>query len=61
LQTILVLLCYNRSDPQKGQRQSWRSRERASSMRRVAMEWGLCRSGRMRAAWPEVGWQVGGW
>src|ERR1035438_4492568 len=36
-------------------------RERASRMRRVAMEWGLCRSGRMRAAGPEVGQRLWGW
>lgn len=56
----LVLLCYKRSAPQKGQRQIWRSSERASSMRKVAIECGLCRSGRKRAARLEVGWEFVG-
>jgi len=47
--------------PQKGQGQIWRSRDRARRMRRVAMECGLCRSGRMRAAGLEVSRQLGGW
>jgi transcriptional regulator with XRE-family HTH domain len=50
LSKLLVLLCYNRRLPQKGHRQSWRSRERARRMRKVAIECGLCLSGRMRLA-----------
>src|SRR5258708_5641754 len=56
----LVLLCYKRRTPQKGHRQSLRSSERARMMRRVAMEWGLCRCGRTRAPGPEVLWKFGG-
>jgi hypothetical protein len=52
--TLLVLLCYTLWMPQNGQRQSWRSRERARMMRKVAMECGLCRSGRMRTSGLEV-------
>ena len=57
--TGLVLLCHKRWIPQNGQRQSWRSRDRARMMRNVAMECGLCRSGRMRAAGLEVGREFG--
>jgi hypothetical protein len=56
---LLVLLCYKFQVPQKGQRQSFRSRERASKMRSVAMEYGLCRCGRMRASGLEVGRDLG--
>ena len=56
---ILILLCYKFQVPQKGQRQSFRSRERASKMRSVAMEYGLCRCGRMRASGLEVGRDLG--
>ena len=55
----LVLLCYNRLTPQNGHWQSWRSRERARMMRKVAMECGLCLSGRMRTSGFEVGRQFG--
>lgn len=58
-QGALVLLCHKRQTPQNGQRQSWRSRERARMMRKVAMECGLCRSGRMRASGLEVGRELG--
>jgi hypothetical protein len=44
----LVLLCYKRKTEQKGQYRSWLSRKRASLMRNVAMERGLCRSARKR-------------
>ena len=57
---VLALLCYKRRVPQNGQGQSALSSERASSMRRVAIEYGLCHSGRKRAARPEVGWEFGG-
>ena len=55
LDTLLVLLCYKRSAPQKGQRESCRIRKPAISLRSVAMERGLCRpheSG--TTAWAEV-------
>jgi hypothetical protein len=55
----LVLLCYKRRTPQNGHRQSWSSRERARMMRNVAMECGLCRSGRMRTSGLEVGREFG--
>jgi hypothetical protein len=48
-------------NPQNGQRATCRSRWRAIMMRRVAMEQGLCRSGRTRAAGPEVRRQLGRW
>jgi hypothetical protein len=57
--SYLVLLCYNRLTPQNGHWQSWRSRERARMMRKVAMECGLCLSGRMRTSGFEVGRQFG--
>jgi hypothetical protein len=56
---ILVLLCYNLWTPQNGHRQSRRSRERARMMRKVVMECGLCRSGRMRTSGPEVAREFG--
>ncbi len=43
---MLVLLCYKKGDPQKGQPESCRSRTRAMVCRRVAMDQGLCRSTR---------------
>jgi CheY-like chemotaxis protein len=43
---VLVLLCYKKGDPQKGQPESCRSRTRAMVCRSVAMEQGLCRSTR---------------
>lgn len=55
----LVLLCYKLWTPQKGHRQSSRSRDRARMMRNVAMECGLCRSGRMRTSGLEVGREFG--
>ena len=52
----LVLLCYKRSEQQKGQQGSCWSRARAIRMRSVAMDCGLCRSARTRrAAGLEVG------
>jgi hypothetical protein len=42
----LVLLCYKKGDPQKGQPESCRSRTRAMVCRSVAMDQGLCRSTR---------------
>ena len=56
---VLVLLCYKCWTPQNGHRQSWSSRERARRMRKVAMECGLCRSGRMRTSGLEVGPELG--
>ena len=51
----LILLCYKNEALQKGQRESCLSRWRAMAMRSVAIEWGLCRSGRTRrASRPEV-------
>jgi hypothetical protein len=46
LHTCLVLLCYKKGDPQKGQPESCRSRIRAIVCRSVAMDHGLCRSTR---------------
>ena len=46
----LVLLCYRRKVPQKGQQGSCRRRNRVIRMRRVAIERGLCRSARTRRA-----------
>jgi hypothetical protein len=43
---FLVLLCYKKGAPQKGQPESCRSRTLAMVCRRVAMEQGLCRSTR---------------
>ncbi len=60
LTLALVLLCHKRWTPQNGHWRSCWSRERASRMRRVAMECGLCRSGRMRAAGPEACRGLGG-
>ena len=45
---LLILLCYKRSAQQNGERGSWARRKRATSIRRVAMEVGLCRSARAR-------------
>ena len=42
----LVLLCYKKGAPQKGQPESCRSRIRAMVCRSVAMDQGLCRSAR---------------
>ena len=42
----LLLLCYKTPEPQKGQQGSCRGRWRAMPRRSVAIEWGLCRSGR---------------
>src|SRR5437016_7216639 len=44
--TLLVLLCYKKGAPQKGQPESCRSRIRAMVCRSVAMDQGLCRSTR---------------
>ena len=43
---LLVLLCYKRRAPQKGQPESCRSRILAVVCRSVAMDQGLCRSAR---------------
>jgi len=43
---VLVLLCYKKGVPQKGQPESCRSRTLAIVCRRVAMDQGLCRSTR---------------
>ncbi len=59
--STLVLLCYNLWTPQNGHRQSWSSRDRARRMRKVAMECGLCRSGRIRASGLEVRRELGDW
>src|SRR5579863_6107522 len=57
---LLVLLCYKKGAPQKGQLESWRSRMRAMAFRRVAMEQGLCRSRRIgRAPRAELGRHFG--
>jgi hypothetical protein len=45
-QAYLVLLCYKKGAPQKGQLDSCRSRTRAMICRRLAIEQGLCRSTR---------------
>src|SRR6266568_8235956 len=44
--SLLVLLCYKKGAPQKGQPESCRSRIRAMVCRSVAMDQGLCRSAR---------------
>lgn len=51
---LLVLLCYKRFGPQKGQHGSCRIKTRAMLMRSVAIECGLWRSGRTRAAGTEL-------
>ena len=51
---VLVLLCYKRFGPQKGQHESCRAITRAMLIRSVAIECGLWRSGRTRAARLEV-------
>ncbi len=54
--SLLVLLCHKRRTQQNGQQGSRLSRNLASLIRSVAIEYGLCRSARMRrAAGPEVG------
>ena len=60
-QADLVLLCYKRNDPQKGHHGSCARRCRAMVMRRVVIDCGLCRSGRTRAARPEVRRKAGRW
>jgi hypothetical protein len=57
----LVLLCYKRKTPQKGQRESCASSTRAIFIRRVVMEAGLCRSGRTRTARSEGRRDFGDW
>jgi hypothetical protein len=53
---LLVLLCHKRRVQQNGQQVSRLSRNLASLIRSVAIEYGLCRSARMRrAAGLEVG------
>ena len=51
---FLLLLCYKRATPQKGHRGHRASRAWARRTRRVTIEFGLCRSGRTRAAGPVV-------
>jgi hypothetical protein len=58
---VLVLLCYEVFVPQKGHWHSLLSRLLARRMRRVAIECGLWRSGRTRAAWVELWRQLGDW
>jgi hypothetical protein len=54
--SLLVLLCHKRRMQQNGQKGSPLSRNLASLIRSVAIEYGLCRSARMRrAAGLEVG------
>jgi hypothetical protein len=54
---LLILLCHKRRTQQNGQQVSRLSSHRASLIRSVAIEYGLCRSARMRRApGPEVGW-----
>jgi len=54
--TRLVLLCHKRRVQQNGQQGSCLSRNLASLIRSVAIEYGLCRSARMRrTAGTEVG------
>ena len=55
----LVLLCYKSNTPQRGQKGSWEDKRRAILMRKVAIEFGLCRSARTRPAGPEVGRKCG--
>jgi transposase len=57
----LVLLCHEVVFPQKGHWHRLLSKLLARRMRRVAIEWGLCRSGRTRAARVELGRQPGEW
>jgi len=58
---LLVLLCYKKGAPQKGQPESCRSRTRAMVCRRVAIDQGLCRSARTgRTPRTELAWQFGG-
>jgi len=57
---LLVLLCYKKGAPQKGQPESCRSRTLAMVCRRVAMDQGLCRSTRTgRAPRTEPAWHLG--
>ena len=57
----IVLLCYKRKTPQKGQRETCASSTRAIFIRRVVMEAGLCRSGRTRTARSEGRRDFGDW
>ena len=58
--SLLVLLCYKKGAPQKGQPGSCRSKARAMVCRRVAMDQGLCRSARTgRTPRTEVAWPFG--
>ena len=57
---ILVLLCYKRFGPQKGQQGSCRSMTAAMATRSEAMEIGLWRSGRKRGAARDEGFREGG-
>jgi hypothetical protein len=57
---LLVLLCYKKGAPQKGQPGSCRSRTLAMVCRRVAIDQGLCRSTRTgRTPRTEVVWPFG--
>jgi len=56
----IVLLCYKKGAPQKGQPESCRSRTLAMVCRRVAMDQGLCRSTRTgRTPRTEPAWHFG--
>jgi len=57
----LLLLCYKRSRrKQQGQRGSLNARKAMMALRMVAIEFGLCRSGRAgRSPWLPAGWDFG--
>jgi hypothetical protein len=56
----LILLCYKKGVPQKGQPESCQSKTLAMVCRRVAMDQGLCRSTRTgRTPRTEVAWPFG--
>src|ERR1700746_1291693 len=60
IRMMLVLLCYQKGAPQKGQPGSCRSRTLAMVCRRVAMDQGLCRSTRTgRTPRTEMAWPLG--
>src|SRR5271165_933268 len=60
IRVSLVLLCYKKGVPQKGQPESCRSRTRAMVLRRVAIDQGLCRATRTgRAPRAELGRHFG--
>ena len=55
----LVLLCYKRGGPQKGQQGSCLRMDWPICLRSVAIDAGLCRSGRTRTARAEAGRELG--